>query len=232
MMTSDADGVSAAAGAPPNEPRMPNPGVDAAGCRGDFRATGRARRFLRDREIYSEGDDADCVFKVESGVVRTYKFLRDGRRQINAFHGPGSVIGLELGKVYGISAAAASDCAVISYARRNLEALASQNDQLLLQLFSSVLGSLAREQEHAVSLGRRSAIEKLAIFLIGCGGYSAAGEDILLEMSRKDIADYLGLTIETVSRTFSDLEHRAFIELHGARHIRLTDITGLRDLCA
>lgn len=211
---------------------MPNLGVDAVGYRGDLRATGRARRYLRDREIYSEGDDADCVFKVESGVVRTYKFLRDGRRQVNAFHGPGSVIGLELGKVYGISAAAASDCAVISYARRNLEALASRQDQLLLQLFSSVLGSLAREQEHSVSLGRRSAVEKLAIFLMGCGGYSAEGEDILLEMSRKDIADYLGLTIETVSRTFSDLEHRAFIELHGARHIRLTDIPGLRDLCA
>lgn len=216
---------------PAEASESPPLGVGGNRYRGDLRATGR-RHFLRDREIYSEGDDADCVFKIESGVVRTYKFLRDGRRHINAFHGPGSVIGLEVGKAYGISAAAASDCAVISYGRRNLEALASENDELLLQLFSSVLCSLARQQEHSVSLGRRSAIEKLAIFLMGCGEYSAAGEDILLEMSRKDIADYLGLTIETVSRTFSDLEHRAFIELHGARHIRLTDITGLRDLCA
>ncbi len=206
--------------------------IGGNGYRGDLRATGRARHFLRDREIYSEGDDADTVFKVESGVVRTYKFLRDGRRHINAFHGPGSVIGLEVGKVYGISAAAASDCAVISYGRRNLETLASQNDQLQLQLFSSVLRNLARAQEHSVSLGRRSAVEKLALFLMGCGEHSAGGGDILLEMSRKDIADYLGLTIETVSRTFSDLEDRALIELHGARHVRLMDITRLRDLFA
>ena len=67
---------------------------------------------------------------------------------------------------------------------------------------------------------------------MGCGEYSVGGKDILLEISRKDIADYLGLTIETVSRTFADLEHRAFIELSGARRVRLTDISGLRDLCA
>jgi CRP/FNR family nitrogen fixation transcriptional regulator len=154
-----------------------NPPLEAGGngYRGDLRATGRARHFLRDREIYSEGEDADCVFKVQSGVVRTYKFLRDGRRHINAFHGPGSVIGLEVGEVYGISAAAASDCAVISYGRRNLETLASNSDELLLQLFSSVLCNLAREQEHSISLGRRSAVEKLAIFLMGCGEQSAGG---------------------------------------------------------
>lgn len=231
MLIPNAGGVSAAI-ATPNDSETPNPGFDVDGHRGDLRAIGRSRHFLRNRQIYSEGDDADCVFKVESGVVRTYKLLRDGRRQINAFHGPGSVFGLEIGNVYGISAAAASDCAVTSYGRRNLEALAAYNDQLLLQLFSSVMLSLAREQEHSVSLGRRSATEKLAIFLLSCAGQSAGGRDILLEMSRKDIADYLGLTIETVSRTFSDLEHRAFIELHGARRVRLTDITGLRDLCA
>jgi CRP/FNR family nitrogen fixation transcriptional regulator len=232
MIGSAAGRTSAAAIEPPNGFGTPNLGVGANGYLGDLRAAGRARHFLRNREIYSEGDDADCVFKVESGVVRTYKFLRDGRRQISAFHSPGSVFGMEMGESYGLSAAAASDCAVISYGRRNLEALAAHNGQLLQQLFSSVMFSLARAQEHSVSLGRRSAVEKLAIFLMGCGECSGGGRDILLEMSRKDIADYLGLTIETVSRTFSDLEHRAFIELSGARHVRLTDISGLRDLCA
>jgi CRP/FNR family transcriptional regulator, nitrogen fixation regulation protein len=232
MMIPSGGGLSAVAVEPPNNSETSDLGIDGNGYRGDLRATGRARRFLRNREIYSEGDDADCVFKVESGVVRTYKFLRDGRRQINAFHGPGCVFGLEIGKVYGLSAAAASDCDVISYGRRTLEARAALNDQLSLQLFSSVLFSLARAQEHTVSLGRRSAVEKLAIFLVGYCEYSIGGKDIMLEMSRKDIADYLGLTIETVSRTFADLEHRAFIELSGARHVRLMNISALRDLCA
>jgi CRP/FNR family nitrogen fixation transcriptional regulator len=70
------------------------------------------------------------------------------------------------------------------------------------------------------------------MFLIGCSEYSPGSDDIILAMKRKDIADYLGLTIETVSRTFADLEHRAFIELAGVRQVRLRDTAALRDLCA
>jgi CRP/FNR family nitrogen fixation transcriptional regulator len=207
-------------------------GLEGDGREGDLRPTGRARHFLRDREIYGEGDDADFVFKVGAGVVRTYKLLRDGRRQVYAFHGPGSVFGLEIGRAYGLSAAAASDCEVISYGRRNLERLAAHDERLSLQLYATVLCSLARAQQHSLSLGRRSAVEKLATFLMSCTELPAAGADILLAMSRKDIADHLGLTIETVSRTFADLEDRAFIELKGARRVCLLDVPGLRELCA
>jgi CRP/FNR family nitrogen fixation transcriptional regulator len=217
---------------PPDESETPILGVEGPGYRGDLHATGRVLHFLRNREIYSEGEDADCVYKVEAGVVRTYQCLRDGRRQIHSFHGPGDVFGLEIGRFHALSAAAASDCEVISYGRRNLEKMAAHSDQLSLQLYSSVLRSLALAQRHALSLGRRSAIEKLAIFLIGCAEEPIAGGDILLAMSRKDIADHLGLTIETVSRTFSDLEDRALIQLKGARHVCLVDVTGLRELCA
>jgi len=231
IMTSSAGSASAATSQAADSLEIRDPGMGVNGYLGDLRATGRARRFVRDQRIYNEGADADCVFKVESGVVRTCTFLRDGRRQINAFHGPGNVFGLEIGPVYGLSAAAASDCVVVSYCRRTLEMLAAHNEQLSLQLYSSVLCGLARAQEHSVSLGRRSAIEKLAIFLVGCTQYSIGGDDIALEMSRKDIADYLGLTIETVSRTFSHLEHMCFIELSGARHVRLMDRVGLRELC-
>jgi CRP/FNR family nitrogen fixation transcriptional regulator len=198
----------------------------------DLRTTGRARHFLRDREIYSERDDADHVFKVEAGVVRTYKLLRDGRRQVYAFHGPGSLFGLEIGKAYCLSAAAASDCSVISYERRHLERLAAQGERLSLELYLTVLRSLDRAQQHSLSLGRRSATEKLAIFLMNSTELPIVGTDILLAMSRKDIADHLGLTIETVSRTFSDLEERAFIEIKGARRVCLVDVAGLRELCA
>lgn len=206
--------------------------VHSNGYHGDLRATGRAQHFVRDREIYRDGDDADHVFKVDAGVVRSYKFLRDGRRQVNAFHVPGHVFGLEVGARYSLSAAAASDCTVIAYRRRHLEQLAANNDKLSIQLFSSALRSLARAQEHSLSLGRRTAVEKVAMFLIGCSEYSPGSDDIILAMKRKDIADYLGLTIETVSRTFADLEHRAFIELAGVRQVRLRDTAALRDLCA
>jgi CRP/FNR family nitrogen fixation transcriptional regulator len=207
-------------------------GVDGNDREGGLRVPGRVRHFLRDRQIYTEGDDADCIFKVEMGVVRTYKFLRDGRRQVYAFHGPGSMFGLEIGKAYGLSAAAASDCDVISYGRRHLERLAVHDERLALLLYSTVLCSLARAQQHSLSLGQRSAIEKLAIFLMSCTELPIVGADILLAMSRNDIADHLGLTIETVSRTFADLVARAFIELKGARHICLVDVAGLRELCA
>lgn len=231
-MIPNASGVRAAAIQPAATPETRILELNGSGYEGDLRVTGRARHFLRDREIYGEGDDAEFVFKVASGVVRTYKVLRDGRRQVYAFHGPGSVFGLELGKAYGLSAAAASDCEVISYDRRNLERLAARNEGVSLQLYSTVLCSLARAQQHSLSLGRRSAIEKLAIFLMSCAELPVAGADVLLAMSRKDIADHLGLTIETVSRTFSDLEDRAFIALKGARHVYLLDVAGLRDLSA
>jgi len=198
----------------------------------DLHAAGRARHFVRDREIYTDGHNADHVFKVEAGVVRTYKFLRDGRRQVDAFHGPGNVFGLEIGAKYSFSAAAASDCVVISYRRSNLEKLAASNEQLSLQLFTSALRSLARAREHSLSLGRRTAVEKVAAFLLGCTEYTRGGDDVFLAMTRKDIADYLGLTIETVSRTLAKLEEQSLIRLVGTRQVRLTDTSALRNLCA
>jgi CRP-like cAMP-binding protein len=198
---------------------------------GNLRATGRERHFVRDRQIYGEGDDADCAFQVVAGIVRTYKYLRDGRRQICNFHGPGKLFGLEIGQAYGLSAAAASDCTVTSYRRRTLERLAAIDIQLLHQLFSSALCGMARMKQHSITLGRRTAVERLAIFLVDCTEYSMVGNDILLAISRRDIADHLGLTIETVSRTLSELEERACIELSGPRCVHLIDIAGLRDLC-
>jgi len=207
-------------------------GICWRGYDGILQATGRARQFQRDEEIYGYGNDADQVFKVEAGVVRTYIFLRDGRRQVNCFRAANEIFGLELGGNYSLSAAAACDCTVIAYRRRSLEKLAANNEQLRLQLFSSALSSLARAQEHALSLGRRSAVEKVAMFLIERLEHSNSSTDIQLVMPRRDIADYLGLTIETVSRTFSHFEHDALIELMGTRRVRLRDTARLHALCA
>ena len=201
-----------------------------SGPAGGLRAIGPVMHFAQDRDIYGEGDDADVFFKVVSGVVRTCKFLSDGRRQIDSFHVAGDVFGLEAGAKHGLCAEAVCDCTVISYRRRGLEMLAANDESLSHQLFSFAMRSLARAQEHSLLLGRRSAIEKVAAFLVEWAEHAPESKVITLAMTRQDIADYLGLTMETVSRTLSQLERDALIELPTARQIRMKNLTALRNL--
>jgi CRP/FNR family transcriptional regulator, nitrogen fixation regulation protein len=195
-----------------------------------LRAIGSALHFDENRAIYAEGDDAALFFKVASGVVRTCSFLSDGRRQIDAFYSRGNVFGIELGAEHSLSAETVCDSTVISYRRRDLQALVANSEGFSQQLFSYAMQRLALAQRHAVLLGRRCAVEKLAAFLIDWAGYSPEGNVLTLEMPRRDIADYLGLTIETVSRTFAHLEDKALIALPTARRIWLRDLEGLRNL--
>lgn len=213
-----------------------NPWTKAPGGRlerdGGLGMTGPVLHFAQDREIYSEGADADLFFKVVSGVVRTCKFLSDGRRQIDAFYKAGDVFGFEFDGLHGFSAEAVCDCTLISYRRRGLEALAASDQGLMNQLFSYAMQSLARAQEHALLLGRRSATEKVAAFLIDGVDELTGARIVNLAMTRQDIADYLGLTIETVSRTLSQLERDALIEIPAARQIHLRNPAALRELNA
>jgi len=195
-------------------------------------AMGPVLHFTQDREIYGEGDQADTLFKIVSGVVRTCKFLSDGRRLIDAFHVAGDIFGVEAGAAYSFSSEAVCDCTVISYRRRGLEASASQDAGLSQALFCHAMRSLARAQVHALLLGRRSAIEKVAAFLVDWASHSAERGTVTLEMGRQDIADYLGLTIETVSRTLSQFERDGLIALSTARRIRLVSPSALRALNA
>ena len=209
-----------------------NRGVAAEACRRGQPAAGSVRNLVQNGQIYGEGDDADDFFKVLSGVVRTCRLLSDGRRQIDAFHVPGDMFGLEMGADHSLSAEAVCDSTVISYRRRGSETLWENGRGVSHQLFSCAMRSLARAQEHSILLGRRSATEKVAAFLIDWAADSSAGDVITLAMPRQDIADYLGLTTETVSRTLSHLERKALIERPTARQIRLKDPGGLRDLSA
>jgi CRP/FNR family transcriptional regulator, nitrogen fixation regulation protein len=191
---------------------------------------GSVMHFAQDREIYGEGDNAGVFFKVVSGVVRTCKFLSDGRRQIDAFHVAGDIFGFELGWEHTLSAEAVSDCTIVPFRRRGKE---GATDELISQqLFSHAMRSFARAQEHSLLLGRRSALEKVAAFLIEWAEPAPCGHVVNLAMTRQDIADYLGLTIETVSRTLSQLERDAFIELPAARQIRLKKLAALQELNA
>jgi len=191
---------------------------------------GPVLRFSQDQEIYGEGDEAGALFKVVSGVVRTCKFLSDGRRLIDAFHVAGDIFGVEAGAEYSFSSEAVCDCTVVSYRRRGLEASASKDSGLSQHLFSYAMRSLARAQLHALLLGRRSAVEKVAAFLVDWATHSSDGDSVTLEMGRQDIGDYLGLTIETVSRTLSQFERDALIAFASLRQIRLTNPAALRSL--
>ena len=183
-------------------------------------------------EIYAEGDDADLFYKVVSGVVRICKFLSDGRRQIESFHAEGEILGLEAADAHRFTAEAVSDCTLIAYRRRNLASRAAADESVARELFAHAMDSLARAQDHLLVLGRRSAMEKLASFLAEWADAAPDHRRFTLAMTRQDIADYLGLTIETVSRTFTQLEKDAVISIPTPREIRLTDPAALRRLNA
>ena len=197
-------------------PAMPAMTEPHATLRGEARAMGSARSYGKDEEVYGEGDKASWYFKVVSGVVRTCKILSDGRRQIDAFHVAGDIFGIERGETYRCSAEAVGEATVIAYRRCSLEVLAASDSVLARQVVATTLLSLERAQDHMILLGRKSAAEKVATFLLAMA--ERVHEDAIeLPMSRSDIADYLGLTIETVSRTLTQLERDAVIALPTAR---------------
>ena len=197
-----------------------------------LRAAGTVVHVAEGHEIFAEGEDTDVFYKVLSGVVRVCKFLSDGRRQIEAFHVAGEVFGFELGSEHGLSAEAVSDCTLVSYRRRHIEMLAQRDETVTRQLFQYAMQNLAQAQGHSLLLGRRGAAEKVAAFLLAWAQHSQDKRVAMLAMTRQDIADYLGLTIETVSRSLSQLERDDVITLTSTRQVRLKNIEALEDLAA
>ncbi len=184
----------------------------------------------RNAEIYGEGEPAEYVYKVISGVVRTYKLLSDGRRQINAFVLPGDVFGLEGAEEHRFTAEAIADTTLVFVKRSALTALAARDGEVANDLWMMAAADLRRAHEHMLLLGRKSAQERIAAFLLEMVERAEASDTVDLPMSRLDIADYLGLTIETVSRTLTLLENAATIELSSTRRIRLTNKAALSRL--
>jgi CRP/FNR family transcriptional regulator, nitrogen fixation regulation protein len=194
--------------------------------------TGVTMHVAADHQVYAEGDEARCFYKVVSGVVRTCRFLGDGRRQIDAFHQQGDVFGFEAGADHRMSAEAVTACTLIAYRRRGMETMVSQDDRLGRWFFAHAMSCMASAREHSLLLGRASAAQKIAAFLHETAERDSSTGVIDLVMSRQDIADYLGLTIETVSRTLSQLERDGVIGLPSARRVVLKDRRTLRALNA
>lgn len=192
---------------------------------------GTTRTAVKDEEIFAEGDRAAYFYKVVSGAVRTFKLLSDGRRQIDAFHLPGDIFGLETGEEHRFSAEALGDVTVIAFRRCSLEALALQDQAFAHQVIGSMMQALERAQSHMLLLGRKNALEKIATFLLVLSERLTEDGHVDLPMSRIDIADHLGLTIETVSRSLTQLERQGIIKLPDHRRsIILRDKAALERL--
>jgi CRP/FNR family nitrogen fixation transcriptional regulator len=192
---------------------------------------GVSMTFERNAEIFGESESADYVYKVLSGSVRAYKVLSDGRRQVTAFYLPGDVFGIESGLEHSNSAEAIDKATILVVRRSSVFSTAESNSEVARHLWSITAAELRRSQNHALLL-IKTAKERIAAFLLDMAERLAGKGFVELPMSRQDIADYLGLTIETVSRTLTTLSEGSTIQFLASRRIVLSNPTQLNELNA
>lgn len=196
-----------------------------------FGAAASVRAFGRDEIIYLEGDPAEHVFLVRTGLVKIYKLLRDGRRQITGFLFPGDLFGLQTDGAYVYSVEALTETTVEAVLRRRLEATLDADPRKQRQLLALFSNELAMAQEQLLVLGRRTARERVAWFLLmlvkrwQLNGQSKPS--VRLDMYCNEIADYLGLTTETVSRMLTGLKREGIVRAIGPRLLQVADLNAL-----
>jgi CRP/FNR family transcriptional regulator, nitrogen fixation regulation protein len=188
--------------------------------------------YRKGTEIYGEREPAEYVYQVESGAVRSYKLLTDGRRQIGAFHLAGDIFGLENGIEHRFTTEAIVDTTVRLVKRQSLEMVAESDAMVAKNLLSMTTINLQHAEDHMLLLGRKTSLERVAAFLLEMDKRLTASGIMALPMSRRDIADYLGLTLETVSRALSRLHELGVLGFVGntQRQIVLLDRHQLADL--
>ncbi len=173
--------------------------------------------------VFREGDPAVNLYTITAGAVKLYKLLSDGRRQIVAFLFPGDFFGLSVNGIYAYTAEAMLPLMVCRFPRRKLDALLDELPMLEKKLLGATAQELAAAHDQMLLLGRKTAREKLASFLVMLGRRLSIKDRpsqlLTLPMSRSDIADFLGLTIETVSRTLTGLRREGVIALPDANHV-------------
>jgi CRP/FNR family nitrogen fixation transcriptional regulator len=182
--------------------------------------------FPAGTEIYAQGEKSNGLYKVDFGAIRIYRLLADGRRQISAFHLAGEIFGFEADDTHHFFAEA-----ICATGIRGLRAISRQNE-FASELLPIALQGLVRAQEHLLVLGRQNAVERVAAFLTDMSERQGGLHRVELPMSRMDIADYLGLTIETVSRVFTKLRQEGFIRLHGLRSVEIVRWQTLQEMAA
>jgi CRP/FNR family nitrogen fixation transcriptional regulator len=200
--------------------------------RGPIRLNLNEFSYKKGSEIFGEKEPADYVYQVMSGAVRSYKLLSDGRRQIGAFHLAGDIFGLEIGTDHRFTTEAIVDTTVRLMKRRSLELVAESDVMVARNLLSMTTNNLRHAEDHMLLLGRKTSLERVAAFLIEMDKRSTAAGILALPMCRRDIADYLGLTLETVSRALSRLHALGILGFIGnnQRQIVLLDRDKLASL--
>jgi CRP/FNR family nitrogen fixation transcriptional regulator len=195
---------------------------------GALRAIGTVRHFAPQQTIFAEGDPAGHFMLIIHGMVRSCSTFSDGRRFIGAFYAAGDLFGLERKEAYLASAEAVCETAIVLYPAPDWLDIARPQDSLSSQVFGAMMLGADQARSHARLLGRLHAIEKLSAFLLERHARSNQRLQLTLEMSRQDIADYLGLTVETVSRCLAQLKRDNLIRFHSSRRLDLLDIMALQ----
>ncbi len=188
------------------------------------------------RLIFVETDPARNVFNLTEGVVKIYKMMVDGRRQITGFLFPGDFLGLVHNESYAYTAETVTETKLCQFPRGQLEALLDELPSLEQRLLGMASHELAAAQDQMILLGRKSARERVASFLLmlskAAERQGQQSNPILIPMPRTDIADYLGLTTETVSRTLTQFNGEHLIHLMNDKHVQLVDPTALFKVAA
>jgi CRP/FNR family nitrogen fixation transcriptional regulator len=197
-----------------------------------LQSIGTVLKVRRNAAVFSKGDPARHVYKVIGGAIRTCRVLVDGRRQIADFYLPGDFFGLDWQSEHGFTAEALADAVIVSYPRTQLERIAETQVAVQKLLMSLLARGLSATQNHVVMLGRQTAQERLAWFLLRIMERCHDATELDLPMSRLDIADYLGLTIETVSRGISQFKRRHLITVSGSHKVTLKNVEALEAIAS
>lgn len=197
-----------------------------------LRTMGTQLRFARNQTIFNEGDAAEYAYALKSGTVRLCKYLSDGRRQIMQFLFPGDLFSFMELDGHHLTAEAVNDVVLSCYPHRQIVQLGAQNPELGMRMASLMSQRLHAMHVQLLLLGRQTAMERVASFLLSLKERMGADETELFDisMSRQDVADHLGLTIETVCRVLSKLRRSRVIAIPNLHQLRVYDTDGLRAL--
>jgi CRP/FNR family transcriptional regulator, anaerobic regulatory protein len=191
------------------------------------------------RTFIEEGDPAESFFNVTAGTAKLFKLLPDGRRQITGFASMGTFLGLAVSATYAFGAEALEPMRICRFSRPKLKELLDDFPAMEKRLLEVASNELVAAQEQMLLLGRKTARERMASFLVARAAAACAGpgacafrsaEKVTLPMTRSDIADYLGLTIETVSRTLTRFKSEHLIDIPSASEILIRDHGALEGL--
>ena len=201
----------------------------------EFRNLGWTLKLAPGQALFHEGDPATRVFTLTRGTLKLYKLLADGRRQVTGFLYPGDFLGISVDDEHAFSAEALEDSQLCWFPRARFDDFVEDQPKMERELYRMAAHELAAAQQQFVLLGRKTASERLASFLLLLADRTSAAEGkksamVRLPMSRSDIADYLGLTKETVSRVISSLKRDRIIRLESLEMIRILDRGGLEQL--